>query len=134
MNKVLEVQKIIVNSAKNIEYLQQNKIGIFVSVPSKIKMPYIKVIGLSTNNNLSDDIKKITFNLFVATTGKSNIQISEIMECLYLELKEKIYEYIDENKDIDIKILNIYNIKYNISENLQNNFWNGCLSIDFDII
>ena len=135
MNKVLELQKVIVNSAKKIEFLKKNKINIFTSIPNGIKQSYIKIAGIALNNQIQNvDIQNFTIDLFVSTNGKNNSHILEIMNCLFLELSNKIYEYISIDNEMKKFILNIYNIKYDISEELQSDCWNGHFYVDIDII
>lgn len=136
MNKVLELQKIVVNSAKNIDFLKKNKINVFTSVPHNIKNAYVKITGISLNNTVQiGDIQSFTIDLFVFTKGTNNSQILEIMNCLFLELTDKIYAY-TLHQDIEIKncIFNIYNEKYNVMEDMQNNCWNGHFYVDIDMI
>lgn len=134
MIESLEIQKIIINSIKDIEYIKKNNVGVFTSVPSKAKMPYIKIASIFMNNSQQNaNIKNFTFDLFVVADGKNNSQIFEIMECLFSEIEEKINQYIDK-ESLDIEILNVFNIKYNIDENFQNNFWNGHFYVDIDVL
>lgn len=136
MNKVLELQKIVVNSAKNIDFFKKNKINVFTSVPHNIKNAYVKITGISLNNTVQiGDIQSFTIDLFVFTKGTNNSQILEIMNCLFLELTDKIYAY-TLHQDIEIKncIFNVYNEKYNITEDMQNNCWNGHFYVDIDMI
>ena len=133
MIKSLEIQKAIVNGIKNAEFLQKNNVKVFISVPSKAKTPYIKIANVLINNcQQNTNIKSFTFDLFVATDSKNNRQILEIMECLFYEIEERVNQYISKN-NLNIEIFNIYNIKYNISENLQSNSWNGHFFVDIDI-
>ena len=135
MNKVLELQKVVVNSAKKIEFLKKNKVNIFTSVPNGIKPSYIKIACISLNNQVQNvDIQNFTIDLFVSTNGKNNSQILEIMNCLFLELANKIYEYISANNEMKKSIFNIHNMKYNVSEELQSDCWNGHFYVDIDMI
>ena len=101
MNKVLELQKIVVNSAKNIDFFKKNKINVFTSVPHNIKNAYVKITGISLNNTVQiGDIQSFTIDLI------------EIKNCIF----------------------NVYNEKYNITEDMQNNCWNGHFYVDIDMI
>ncbi len=132
MIKSLEIQKIVVNSAKNIDYLRLNNVKIFASIPLKIKSPYIKIANISVDN-ASSSVNSFTIDLFVTTNGKNNSQILEIMDCLQLKLEESIAQYI-ENNDTCLKIFNVYGIKYDVSEDLQSNFWYGHFYISIDVL
>ena len=133
-NKSLELQKIIINSVENIEYLKTNNIKLFVSVPQEIQPPYIKLSSLSMNKlqNISN-LQSFSVNLFVATNDKNNYQILEIMESLYKNIAREIEIYKAKNNDIEAKIYNVYNLNYSIEENLQNNMWYGNFNFDIDI-
>lgn len=134
MNKGLELQKIVVNSAKNIEYLKDNNIVVFASIPKNINIPYIKISGLSMNKTQdTSGIQSFTIKLFVVTNGKNNCQILEIMENLYNNLHSEINAYIS-SFETECKIFNVYNENYSISEDLENNVWTGVFCINIDVI
>ncbi len=134
MNKGLELQKIVVNSAKNIKYLKENNITVFASVPAKVNIPYIKISNISMNKTQdTSGIQNFTIDLFVATNGKNNCQILEIMENLYNDLYSEINTYI-ASIGTDIQIFNVYNANYSIEEDLKNNIWSGNFYIDIDVI
>ena len=131
-NTGLEVQKIIIQSAKNIEFLADNNIDIFASVPSRVKMPYIKIAGISMDKiQPKCSIKSFTIDLFIATNSKNNRQILDITEVLYDKLPNEILHYATDN---NITIYNVYNINYSIKEDLQNTCWNGHFCLDIDLL
>ena len=133
MNKSLEVQKLVIQSVKTIEYINTNKVQVFSSVPMFAKMPYIKLAGLSTEN-IGLDIQRFTIDLFVATNGKNNKQILEIMEELYNNLPEKMNNYLAENQnDFSIIIQDVFTANFNITEDLRNDIWCGHYNIQIDI-
>jgi len=134
LNKNLELQKIVIQSVKNIEYLKEKHISIHSSIPSRTIMPYIKLVSLSLNNNPIGDLKTFTIDLFVATNGKNNRELLEIMENIYDNISSSINNYLATNDDISCAIHNIYNLKYSIQEDLQNSVWNGHFYFDVDLI
>ncbi len=134
MIKSLELQKVVINSIKNIDYLQKNDVKIFTSVPLKAKPPYIKIVSISMAEcQQNANIDSFLIDLFVITNSKNNSKILEIMECLRLDFEDKINQYIDDEKAI-INIFNIHDAKYNILEDLQSNFWNGHFYINIDLL
>ena len=134
MNRSLELQKLIMNSIKNIDYIKDN-INIFSSIPDKIKTPYIKISSITANSTENNcRIQKYSIELAIFTRNKNNRNILEIMDSLY----ENIYNA-TINQDIAeynyiTTIYNIYNTKYSISEDLQNGFWKGTFYFDIDLI
>ena len=134
MNKNLELQKIVINSVNNIVYLKQNNISSFASIPAKTKKNYIKIAGISLNQQ-TEICKKQTFtiDLYVFTEGQNNRQIMEIMENLYNNLQNEIYNYITINDNTFINLYNVYGGNYTINENLQNKSWEGHFYINIDI-
>ena len=119
--KSLELQRIIVNSVKNIDYLKTHNVNIFTSVPLSGKAPYIKIVNISFDRQRDTNIDSFVIDLFVVSDGKNNSKILEIMECLFDELEEKINQQ-TESRNTNIKIFDIYDMKYNVSEDLQGNF------------
>lgn len=134
VNKSLELQKIVIQSIKNIDVFKQKNIAIYSSIPSRAVLPYIKLASLALNNNPTGEIKTFTIDLFVATKGKNNKDLLEIMETLFNNLNLSINNYLALNEDITCQIYNIYNLKYSIQEDLQNNIWNGHFYFDVDLI
>ena len=134
VNKSLELQKIVIQSIKNIDVFKQKNIAIYSSIPSRAVLPYIKLASLALNNNPTGEIKTFTIDLFVATNGKNNRELLEIMENLYDNISSSINNYLATNDDISCAIYNIYNLKYSIQEDLQNNIWNGHFYFDVDLI
>ena len=136
MNKVLELQQLLIDCAKNIAYLKQNNIFLYTSLPNGVKMPYIKIIGIENNDELKQcDIQTFVVSFFIATNGKNNSQVIEICDCLSSGLGNAVNDYFLQNKTkCNIKIFNIYNYKYNITEDLQNDMWYGKLSISVDVL
>ena len=129
----LEIQKIIIQSAKNIDFLAENNIDIFASVPSRIKLPYIKIAGISMNKTQPKcNLQSFTIDLFIATNSKNNRKILDITEALYNNLPDKMLNYTTHNDNITI--YNIYNLNYAIKEDLPNACWNGHFYIDIDIL
>jgi len=133
-NKSLELQKIIINSVNNIDYLKQQNIKIYSSIPDKIKTPYIKLscLSMNTKQNVSN-IQSFTIELFIATNWKNNKSLLEIMENLYKNIVMEINKYANYNNEIESNIYNIYNLNYKIKENLENNIWNGYFYLDIDL-
>lgn len=133
-NKSLELQKIIINSVNNIDYLKQQNIKIYSSIPDKIKTPYIKLscLSMNTKQNVSN-IQSFTIELFIATNWKNNKSLLEIMENLYKHIAIEINKYANYKNEIESNIYNIYNLNYKIKENLENNIWNGYFYLDIDL-
>ena len=50
-NRCLELQKIVIKAITDIDFLKQNNIKIFSSVPDEAKMPYIKLELLKMESN-----------------------------------------------------------------------------------
>lgn len=134
MNKILELQKMLVIVINDIEYLQQNGIKCFISVPNKIRMPYIKLINIEQDMNKHDCAMYHYFiGFFVATNGKNNGQILEIMEHLSNNLNDTTINNTVLKFKSDLSVFHVYNHKYSVSEDLQNNTWYGHFYIDIDI-
>lgn len=133
VNKSLELQKIIILAINSIDYLNDNAICAYTTIPLKVKLPYIKLYSISSNviDNVKD-LQRITFDFFVATNGKTNKQLLEIMEAIYTKLPDKINE-INANINSDIKIYNIFNVNFNITEDIKNDIWYGHYVISIDV-
>ena len=131
-NKCLELQKIAIKAIKNIDFLKQNNIKIFSSVPDEAKMPYIKLELLKMDSiDFAKNLQRFTITFFIATANPDNQQLIEIIEVLHNDLPNKIKATASiENK---IKIFNVVNVNYNIKEDLQNNGWFGEFTMSLDI-
>ena len=131
-NKCLELQKIAIKAIKNIDFLKQNNIKIFSSVPDEAKMPYIKLELLKMESiDFAKNLQRFTITFFIATANPDNQQLIEIIEVLHNDLPNKIKATASiENK---IKIFNVVNVNYNIKEDLQNNGWFGEFTMSLDI-
>ena len=85
--KSLEIQRMVVQAAKNIAFLQQNDINVFASVPARVKMPYVKLLALNfAPVKEAVDLQRVAVSLFVATEGKNNVLLLNIVEALYNHL------------------------------------------------
>ena len=131
-NKCLELQKIAIKAIKNIDFLKQNNIKIFSSVPDEAKMPYIKLELLKMESiDFAKNLQRFTITFFIVTANPDNQQLIEIVEVLHNDLPDKIKATASiENK---IKIFNVVNVNYNIKEDLQNNGWFGEFTMSLDI-
>ena len=132
INRCLELQKIVIKAITDIDFLKQNNIKIFSSVPDDVKMPYIKLELLKMESiDFSNNLQRFTITFFIVTANPDNQQLIEIVEALHNDLPDKMKAVANaENK---IKIFNVVNINYNINENLQNNGWFGEFTISLDI-
>ena len=131
-NKCLELQKIAIKAIKNIDFLKQNNINIFSSVPDDVKMPYIKLELLKMESvDFAKNLQRFTITFFIATANPDNQQLIEIIEALHNNLPNKIKA--TANAENKVKIFNIININYNIHEDLRNNGWLGEFTISLDI-
>lgn len=133
MNKALELQKISIKAINDIEYFKNNNILAYTTIPLKVKIPYIKLYSLKTNiiDNINE-LQRITIDFFVATNGKTNKQLLEIMETLYNELPDKINQEIN-NCNSELSIYNIFDANFTITEDIKNNIWFGHYIISIDI-
>ena len=131
-NKCLELQKTAIKAIKNIDFLKQNNIKIFSSVPDEAKMPYIKLELLKMESiDFAKNLQRFTITFFIVTANPDNQQLIEIVESLHNDLPDKIKATASiENK---IKIFNVVNVNYNIKEDLQNNGWFGEFTMSLDI-
>ena len=131
-NKCLELQKTAIKAIKNIDFLKQNNINIFSSVPDDVKMPYIKLELLKMESvDFAKNLQRFTITFFIVTANPDNQQLIEIVEVLHNDLPDKIKATASiENK---IKIFNVVNVNYNIKEDLQNNGWFGEFTMSLDI-
>ena len=133
MSKSLEVQKLVIQSARSVEYLKQNKIEVYSSVPLFVKMPYIKLAGINTDA-VGNGIQRFTIEFFIATNGKNNKKLLEICENLYNEMPNKLNEIIQNNQnDYTITLCDIYSSNFSILEDLRNDCWCGKYVISIDI-
>ena len=131
-NRCLELQKIVIKAITDIDFLKQNNIKIFSSVPDDVKMPYIKLELLKMESiDFSNNLQRFTITFFIVTANPDNQQLIEIVEVLHNDLPDKIKATASiENK---IKIFNVVNVNYNIKEDLQNNGWFGEFTMSLDI-
>ena len=131
-NRCLELQKIVIKAITDIDFLKQNNIKIFSSVPDDVKMPYIKLELLKMESiDFAKNLQRFTITFFIATANPDNQQLIEIVEVLHNDLPDKIKDTANiENK---IKIFNVVNVNYNIKEDLQNNGWFGEFTMSLDI-
>lgn len=132
INRCLELQKIVIKAITDIDFLKQNNIKIFSSVPDDVKMPYIKLELLKMESiDFANNLQRFTITFFIATANPDNQQLIEIVESLHNDLPDKIKATASiENK---IKIFNVVNVNYNIKEDLQNNGWFGEFTMSLDI-
>ena len=132
INRCLELQKIVIKAITDIDFLKQNNIKIFSSVPDEAKMPYIKLELLKMESiDFAKNLQRFTITFFIATANPDNQQLIEIVEVLHNDLPDKIKDTANiENK---IKIFNVVNGNYNIKEDLQNNGWFGEFTMSLDI-
>ena len=132
INRCLELQKIVIKAITDIDFLKQNNIKIFSSVPDEAKIPYIKLELLKMENiDFAKNLQRFTITFFIVTANPDNQQLIEIVEVLHNGLPDKIKATASiENK---IKIFNVVNVNYNIKEDLQNNGWFGEFTMSLDI-
>lgn len=131
-NKCLELQKIAIKAIKDIDFLKQNNIDIFSSVPDDVKMPYVKLELLRMESiDCAKNLQRFTITFFIATASQNNQQLIEIVEALQNNLPERIKN--TANIENNIKIFNILNINYKINEDLKNNGWFGEFTISLDV-
>ena len=132
INRCLELQKIVIKAITDIDFLKQNNIKIFSSVPDEAKMPYIKLELLKMESiDFAKNLQRFTITFFIVTANPDNQQLIEIVESLHDGLPDKIKATASiENK---IKIFNVVNVNYNIKEDLQNNGWFGEFTMSLDI-
>ena len=132
INRCLELQKIVIKAITDIDFLKQNNIKIFSSVPDDVKMPYIKLELLKMESiDFANNLQRFTITFFIVTANPDNQQLIEIVEVLHNDLPDKIKATANiENK---IKIFNVVNVNYNIKEDLQNNGWFGEFTMSLDI-
>ena len=132
INRCLELQKIVIKAITDIDFLKQNNIKIFSSVPDEAKMPYIKLELLKMESiDFAKNLQRFTITFFIVTANPDNQQLIEIVESLHNDLPDKIKATASiENK---IKIFNVVNVNYNIKEDLQNNGWFGEFTMSLDI-
>ena len=132
INRCLELQKIVIKAITDIDFLKQNNIKIFSSVPDDVKMPYIKLELLKMESiDFANNLQRFTITFFIVTANPDNQQLIEIVEVLHNDLPDKIKATASiENK---IKIFNVVNVNYNIKEDLQNNGWFGEFTMSLDI-
>ena len=131
-NRCLELQKIVIKAITDIDFLKQNNIKIFSSVPDDVKMPYIKLELLKMESiDFAKNLQRFTITFFIVTANPDNQQLIEIVASLHDGLPDKIKATASiENK---IKIFNVVNVNYNIKEDLQNNGWFGEFTMSLDI-
>ena len=131
--KSLEIQRMVVQAAKNIAFLQQNDINVFASVPARVKMPYVKLLSLNfAPVNDSADLQQVAVSLFVATEGKNNVLLLNIVEALYNHLPSGLEAYCNMH-ELPFEMVDIYDANFTINEDLKNAAWTGTYTITLDI-
>ena len=131
--KSLEIQRMVVQAAKNIVFLQQNDINVFASVPARVKMPYVKLLTLNfVPVKEAADVQRIAVSLFVATEGKNNVLLLNIVEALYNHLPSGLEAYCNMH-ELPFEIVDIYDANFTINEDLKNAAWTGTYTIILDI-
>ena len=135
-NKSLEIQKITISAINNIQQFKNNNIIAYASVPLKIKLPYIKLASLKSSSILgASNISRFNVDFFIATNGKNNTTILNIMEVMYRELPNAIFNEIDTNKNnISVSVQNIIDMNFSITEDIKNGTWYGYFTVILDVI
>lgn len=123
----------VVQAAKNIAFLQQNDINVYASVPARVKIPYVKLLSLNfATAKDAADLQRVAVSLFVATEGKNNVLLLNIVEALYNYLPSKLEAYCDTH-ELPFEIVDIYDANFTINEDLKNAAWTGTYTIILDI-
>ena len=131
--KSLEIQRMVVQAAKNIAFLQQNDINVYASVPARVKMPYVKLLALNfAPVKETADLQRVAVSLFVATEGKNNVLLLNIVEALYNHLPSGLETYCSAH-ELPFEIVDIYDASFTINEDLKNAAWTGNYTITLDI-
>lgn len=131
--KSLEIQRMVVQAAKNIAFLQQNDINVFASVPARVKMPYVKLLSLNfAPVKEAADLQRVAVSLFVATEGKNNVLLLNIVEALYNHLPSGLEAYCGAH-ELPFDVVDIYDANFTINEDLKNAAWTGTYTITLDI-
>ena len=131
--KSLEIQRMVVQAAKNIAFLQQNDINVYASVPARVKMPYVKLLALSfAPVKEAADLQRVAVSLFVATEGKNNVLLLNIVEALYNHLPSGLETYCGAH-ELPFDVVDIYDANFTINEDLKNAAWTGTYTITLDI-
>lgn len=131
--KSLEIQRMVVQAAKNIAFLQQNDINVYASVPARVKMPYVKLLALNfAPVKETADLQRVAVSLFVATEGKNNVLLLNIVEALYDYLPSELERYCN-NYNLPFDVVDIYDANFTINEDLKNATWTGTYTITIDI-
>ena len=135
-NKSLEIQKITISAINNIPQFKDNNIIAYASIPLKIKLPYIKLASLKSSSILgTNNVNRFNVELFVATNGKNNTTILNIMEIMYRGLPNAIFNEIDANRNnISISVQNIIDMNFSITEDIKNGTWYGYFTVVLDVI
>lgn len=132
--KSLEIQRMVVQAAKNIAFLQQNDINVYASVPAHVKMPYVKLLALNfTPVKETSCIQRVAVSLFAATDGKNNVLLLNIVEALFDHLPSELERYCD-NYNLPFDVVDIYDANFMINEDLKNAAWTGTYTITLDIM
>ena len=131
--KSLEIQRMVVQAAKNIAFLQQNDINVYASVPARVKMPYVKLLALNfAPVKETADLQRVAVSLFVATEGKNNVLLLNIVEALYNHLPSGLETYCSAH-ELPFDVVDIYDANFTINEDLKNAAWTGTYTITLDI-
>lgn len=131
--KSLEIQRMVVQAAKNIAFLQQNDINVYASVPARVKMPYVKLLALNfAPVKEAADLQRVAVSLFVATEGKNNVLLLNIVEALYNNLPSGLEAYCNTH-ELPFEMVDIYDANFTINEDLKNTAWTGTYTITLDI-
>lgn len=131
--KSLEIQRMVVQAAKNISFLQQNDINVYASVPAHVKMPYVKLLALNfAPVKEASDLQRVAVSLFVATEGKNNVLLLNIVEALYNHLPIKLETYCSSH-DLPFEIVDVYDANFTTNEDMKNSAWIGTYTITLDI-
>lgn len=131
--KSLEIQRMVVQAAKNIAFLQQNDINVYASVPARVKMPYVKLLALNfAPVKEAAELQRVAVSLFVATEGKNNVLLLNIVEALYNHLPSGLEAYCTTH-ELPFDVVDIYDANFTINEDLKNAAWTGTYTITLDI-
>lgn len=122
-NLIFEVQKIIIQSLGKIDFLKNNEIVIYSSVSRFAKLPYLKIksMDISSDDSIGSKRNIIDFNISIIANGKTSKPIMEIIEAISSALPDIIFT-IPSNS---VKILNLLDMKFSISEQNPEILWNG---------
>ncbi len=124
MNIILHTQNAIYEALTKINYLTENHIKIYNSIPNFATLPYIK---LQSIKSIDEHITQ--YKLLYCDNNKNNLMCNNALSTI----KTMLPKLISETNILNIS-LKINNIQYEIYENIESEGWNGDFILEIESV